>query len=84
MDKKFYLFIFDDRCPYEVACVVSFKDAVWKMAKYTGCGSDLFLKSLKGFDDEDVEGMIALYNHFSCETIEDVYEVKRKVWGETE
>ena len=80
MTEKFYLFIFNDDSKYEMTCAVSFKDAIWEMAKYTGCGSDLFLKSLKGFDETDIEGLIALHNHFSHESIESVYEIKTKLW----
>lgn len=80
MDEKFYLFIFNDDSRYEMTCAISFKDAIWEMAKYTGSGCDLFLKSLKGFDKNDIEGLIALHNHFSHESIKTVYEVKTKLF----
>lgn len=63
------LFVFGiDESLYEVR-VLSFKEAIRQAAKYTGCDSDLFQKSLNGFEETDIEGIIKLFNHFSQSTI---------------
>lgn len=80
MIETFYLFIFVDESTYEMTCAINFKDAVWEMAKYTGCGSEIFLKSLKGFEPDDIEGIISIFNHFSASTISKVYIIEKKIY----
>ena len=71
--EKFYLFTFVDESIYEMKCGISFKDALWEMAKYTGESSELLLKSLNGFEESDIDSMVALFNHFAYHAIEKVY-----------
>lgn len=71
--EKFYLFTFVDESVYEMKCGISFKDALWEMAKYTGESSELLLKALNGFEESDIDGMVALFNHFAYHSIEKVY-----------
>lgn len=73
--EKFYLFTFVDESRYEMKCGISFKDALWEMAKYTGESSELLLKSLNGFEESDIDGIVALFNHFAYHDIEKVYIV---------
>ena len=80
--ETFYLFVFADESIYEMTCAVSFKDAVWEMAKYTGCGSELLLKCLKGFAFDDIEGMLSIFNHFSSGMVTKVYVVDRKIYDD--
>ena len=82
MNKHCYLFVFDDDKQYEAIDVCSFKTAVWQAAEYCGERSDLFQKSLNGFEETDVDGIIKLFNHFSYVSITKVYEIKSVVWGE--
>lgn len=76
MNETFYLFIFNDNSIYEMNCAVSFKDAVWEMAKYTGNSSDMFCKCLNAYKDDEIDGIIELFNHFcSYDEISKVYVV---------
>lgn len=81
--QKHYLFIFDDDTQYDMTCGISFKDAVWEMAKYTGKSSEILSKALNGFDDSDTQGIIELYNSLSrfCQVIK-VYIVESVIYGE--
>lgn len=65
MEEKYYLFIFDDDSFYEMTCGISPKDALWEMAKYRGEGSDMLLKCLRGYEEDDIKGMVELYNTLS-------------------
>lgn len=81
MKESFYLFIFDDDSIYEMNCAISFKDAVWEMAKYTGNSTDMFRKCLNGYEDEDINGIIDLFNHFCVyDAINKVFVVERKIF----
>lgn len=82
--EKYYLFVFGDDSRYEMKRGVSFKDALWEMTKYTGDGSSLFCKALKGFDSNDVEGIIGLYEQFSSNRIEKVYIVSEEIFAAKE
>lgn len=73
MGVKTYLIIFDNDRRYEVNAT-DVKDAILKTAQYTGDDSDLFKKALKGFNQSDVEGLVELYNHFSCFEIETIWK----------
>lgn len=77
-----YLFIFQDDSIQEVflKTVVSFKDAILTVADYHGEKNDLFKKSLNGFEDSDTDGMIALYNHFSCNGISNVFVIEKQIY----
>ena len=81
MNETFYLFIFDDGSTYEMNCAISFKDAVWEMAKYTGNSTDMFFKCLNGYESDDINGIIDLFNHFcNYYLISKVFVVERKVF----
>ena len=83
MTEQFYLFLFEDNTSYEMTCGISLKDAVYEMSKYTGNSSELFRKCLfsKEIGENDVEDMIALFNHFCYYSrIDKIYIVKEKIW----
>lgn len=82
MKETFYLFVFVDETTYEMTCAVNFKDAVWEMAKYTGWGSENFRKCLKGFEPDDIEGIISIFNYFSAFTISKVYVIEKKIYDD--
>ena len=85
MTETFYLFVFADEGIYEMNCAISFKDAVWEMAKYTGNSTDMFAKCLKGYEDDDINGIIDLFNHFcNYYAISKVFVVERKIFDVTE
>lgn len=84
-----YLFIFENGETKKIS-QDTFKKAIFEIAVYVGIcreNNDIFKKSLNGFDDEDISGMIELFNHF-CSTWDDkiyeIYEVKKQIWGEIE
>lgn len=87
MREQFYLFVFEDDSTYEMTCGVSLKDAVWETAKYNGISSELLQKSLRGFENGDVNGVIDLYNlfvHSPNDRIAKIYIVERVLYDEYE
>ena len=80
MEEKFYLFVFTDGNSYEMKCGISVKDAMWEMAKYRGVSSTLMLKCLKGFESNDTDDLVALYNHFAITPIERIYIVEHRIY----
>ena len=85
MNKIFYLFIFADNSTYEMNCAVSFKYAVLKMAEYTGNSSDMFCKCLNAYKDDEIDGIIELFNHFCYyDKISKVYVIDRKIFDDKE
>ena len=85
MSKIFYLFIFADNSTYEMNCAVSFKDAVLEMAKNTGNSSDMFCKCLSAYKDDEIDGIIELFNHFCSydyDEISKVYIIDRKIFDD--
>ena len=83
MNEIFYLFIFNDNSTYEMNCAVSFKYAVLKMAEYTGNSSDMFCKCLDAYKNDEIEGIIELFNHFCYyDKISKVYVIDRKIFDE--
>lgn len=81
MQSIFYLFVFDDNTYYEIERAVSFKEAVWEMAEYTGSECDLLMKSLKGFEESDINGIISLFNMFATCEVSKVYEISKIVYS---
>lgn len=75
-----YLFIFRDDSIQKVKTVASFKEAILAVAGYHEEKKDLFWKSLRGFEDSDTDGMIALYNHFSCNEISKVFIIEKQLY----
>ena len=75
-----YLFIFQDDRMQKVKTDASFKEAILAVAGYHGEKNDLFCKSLRGFEDSDTDGMIALYNHFSCNGISNVFVIEKQIY----
>ena len=87
MNKIFYLFIFADNSTYEMNCAVSFKDAVWEMAKNTGNSSDMFCKCLTAYKDDEIDEIIELFNHFCSydyDEISKVYIIDKKIFDSNE
>ena len=82
LKEQFYLFLFADDSYYEMTCGISFKDAVQEMSKYTNTSSELFFKALKGFEENDIDDIVQLYNHFSWKTIEKVYTIDKLLYNE--
>ena len=83
MKEKFYLFQFGDDSTYEMTCGISFKDALWEMSKYTGHSSELLLKSLRGFEENDIDEMIDLFERLNEGTrIQNVYIVEKKIYDQ--
>lgn len=80
MTSKHYLFVFSDDNRYDMTCGVSFKDAVWEMAKYTGEATEMLQKCLKGYDNTDIAGIVSLFNHFAYQTIEKIYIVDEVIY----
>lgn len=80
--ETFYLFEFDICDTYEMKCAVSFKDAVWEMAKYTGADNVLLRKCLKGFEGDDINGIVEIFNTFSIPQIVKVYQIEKVVYDE--
>ena len=83
MKEHIYLFIFDDDTTYEMSCGLSFKDAIWEMAKYTGNASEMFRKSLfsEEFREDDVDDIVNLFGHWCYySTIKAVYIVEKKLY----
>lgn len=85
MNKIFYLFIFADNSTYEMNCAVSFKDAVWEMAKNTGNSSDMFCKCLNAYKDDEIDEIIELFNHFCYyDKISKIYIIDKKIFDSEE
>ena len=85
MKEVSYLFIFNDNSTYEMNCVVSFKYAVLKMSEYTGNSSDMFCKCLNAYKDDEIDGIIELFNHFCYyDKISKVYVIDRKIFDDEE
>lgn len=75
-----WLFIMNDDSTYGTT-TDDFKAAIVKLADYTGLNSPLFNKCINGFLNDDIEGLIQLFNQFSYYNIEQVYDVKKKLWS---
>lgn len=83
MDKIWYHFIDRDDTFYDV-CTESFKEAVLNLAQYNGKDSELFRKCLNGFEDNDVAGIVELYNHFAYTSIGEIYVVEKAIYPNKE
>ena len=75
-----WLFIMNDDSTYGTT-TDDFKAAIVELADYTGLNSPLFNKCINGFLNDDIEGLIQLFNQFSYYNIEQVYDVKKKLWS---
>ena len=87
MKEVSYLCIFADNSIYEVNNAVSFKDAVLKTGEYTGNSSDMFCKCLNACKDDEIDGIIELFNHFCSYDygkISKVYVIDRKIFDDEE
>ena len=83
MKEVSYLFIFNDNSIYEVNNAVSFKYAMLKMAKNTGNSSDMFCKCLTAYKDDEIDGIIELFNHFCYyDKISKIYIVDKKIFDD--
>lgn len=85
MKEVSYLFIFNDGGIYEVNNAVSFKYAMLKTGEYTGNSSDMFCKCLNAYKDDEIDGIIELFNHFCYyDKISKVYVIDRKIFDDEE
>lgn len=79
-NKCSYLFLVEngdgDKGVLEVLEADSFKTAIKELATVAEYNMDLFNKCLVGFDDEDVDGIIELFDTFCDWHIINVYEIK--------
>ena len=70
-----YLFVFADDTIHEVENSPSLKQAIIETAVYLGHSTELFLKSIKCFEDDDVDGLIAIFNLFVANEYENIATV---------
>ena len=84
MKKTWYHFIFNDDTFYDMTCAVSFKDAIWEMAKYHNNATELFRKCLNGYDEEDIAGIVEMYNHFAYTDIGEIYVIEKAIYPNKE
>ncbi len=83
-ESRNYIFIYayDDKISI-IENASSFKDAIYKQSKDEGLAclsGNLFEKALKGFDDDDIDGIISLYNHFSDYSIDSVFLIDKQIY----
>lgn len=84
-----YMFIY--RYDYKV-CIIdnadSFKDAIYKLCEYNGVTSlasgDVVKKAFIGFDDDDIYGIVSLYNLLSEIKIYSAFLIDKKLYDSTE
>ncbi len=87
MKEQFYLFIFENGSLYEMTCGISLKDAVYEMSKRTDNSSELFRKCIfsNEIGENDVEDIIALFNHFCYYSkISRIYVVEKRIYADLE
>ena len=84
MPTTWYHFIFSNDASYDIRSAISLKDAVWEMAKYHGDASEMFRKCLNGYDEDDVDGIVELYNHFSYTDIGEIYVIEKAIYSNKE
>ena len=82
--KQNYIFIYeyDDKISI-IENASSFKDAIYKQCEEEGLTSlsgNLFGKALKGFDNDDIDGIVSLYNHFSDYTLYSVFLIDKQIY----
>ena len=77
--ESYYVFVFLDGSTYDMTCGISYKDAVWEMAKYCKFASEHMRKALEGFDSNDVEGITKLVNFYTSDPIIHAFIVKEKL-----
>lgn len=83
-ESRDYIFIYayDDKISI-IEKASSFKDAIYKQCKKEGLVSisnNLLEKALKRFDDDDIDGIISLYNHFSDYSINSVFLIDKQIY----
>lgn len=86
--KQNYIFIYeyDDKISI-IENASSFKDAIYKQCEEEGLTSlsgNLFGKALKGFDNNDIDGIVSLYNHFSDYTLYSVFLIDKQIYCKEE
>lgn len=81
MSEKQYLFIFQDNSQY-VKCAINFKKAVQEAATYYGEATEMFLKCINGYNEDDIKGIVELYNHFAYTPIVKVYVIEDMLYSE--
>lgn len=84
MKKVSYLFIFNDNSTYETYGAVSFKDAILEMTQNTVNSSAMFCKCLNAYKDDEIDGIIELFNHFCSYDYGEISKVYRKIFDDKE
>ena len=80
-----YLFVIDDYSGngpdthIEEGCP-TFKDSLVSAFVYYNGKNDMFCKGIRGFGDDDLDGMMEFFNHFSDSKIQQVYILGGVVW----
>jgi len=83
---KNYMFVYEFDHPVRIIYNAdSFKDAIYKRCEEEGLTSfyqgNLFEKALRGFDNDDVDGIVSLYNLFSEYPIYSVFLIDKQIYG---
>lgn len=87
-----YLFIVEYGAGYEdfvptsseKVKVTDFKSAVERVFEYYNGNNDMFFKGIRGFDNNDVDGIIEFHNHFSYYNIHKVFSFADVIWDENQ
>lgn len=78
-----FIYAYDDKISI-IENASSFKDAIYKQCKKEGLVSmlgNLLEKALKGFDNDDIDGIISLYNHFSDNIIYYAFLIDKQIYN---
>jgi len=81
VSEKCYLFILQDDSHY-VKCAINFKNAVQELAIYYGEASEMFLKCMNGYSEDDIKGIVELYNHFAYTPVVKAYVIENMLYSE--
>ena len=85
IEPKNYMFVYEfDRPVRIIYNADSFKDAIYKRYEEEGLASlsnNLFGKALKGFDDDDIDGIVSLYNLFTDYPIYSIFLIEKQIYN---
>ena len=86
MKETWYHFIFDNDTFLDKhgTCETTFKDIIYDLAVYHGDASEMFRKCLNGYDEEDIAGIVELYNHFAYTDIGEIYVIEKAIYPNKE
>lgn len=77
---KEYLFMLDDGTSFIDIKAETLKIAISELSKRTGDDGELFFKALKGFGENDIDGLVWIYDKFAYCRIEKVYEIAKVIY----